>query len=203
MNKEGEPKKNPFYSRTFTSDETHEVRLYGLGGNDIYKIEGKDNGTRIRIIGGRDKDSLVNESGTRIKYYDNPGNTVSGNVRKYMSNDSSINEYNYKAFKYNVGHTIKSPFYTNTRQIHVQGGYTYTRQGWRKDPFSWSQTLKFVYSFTNKSFGGDYEGIFNQVIGQWNILLNASYDQVLKNYFVGLGNEAPYTKKSGYYTLHN
>ncbi|HTM93941.1 MAG TPA: hypothetical protein VL095_16080, partial [Flavisolibacter sp.] len=202
LNKEGEPKKNPFYSRTFTSDETHEVRLYGLGGNDIYKIDGSDNGTKIRIIGGPDKDSLVNESRTRVRYYDTPGNFFSGNVRKHLSNDSSINEYNYKAFKYNVGHTIKLPFYTNTRGIHVMGGYTYTRQGWRKEPFSWSQTLRFVYSFTNKSFGGDYTGIFNQVIGKWNILLNASYDQVLKNYFFGLGNESPYTKKIDYYTLH-
>ena len=202
LNKEGEPKKHPFYSRTFTSDETHEVRLYGLGGNDIYKIEGSDNGTKIRIIGGRDKDSLVNESGTRIRYYDNPGNFVSGNVRKHLSNDSSVNEYNYKAFKYNVGHTIKSPFYANTRGIFVQGGYTYTKQGWRKEPFSWSQTLRFVYSFTNKSFGGDYTGIFNQVIGKWNLLLNASYDQVLKNYFFGLGNESPNTKEVSYYTLH-
>jgi len=203
LNKEGEPKKHPFYSRTFSSDETHEVRLYGLGGNDIYKIEGDaNNGTKIRIIGGTDKDSLVNESDARVKYYDNPDNSVSGNVKKHLSNNPAINAYNYRAFKANSGHTIKSPFYTNTRGIFFQFGYTYTRQGWRKEPFSWTQTLKFNYSISNKSFGGDYQGIFNQVIGKWNILLNGSYDQVLKNYFFGLGNESSYNKKIDYYTLH-
>lgn len=203
LNKEGMPKKDPFYSRTFSSDETHELRLYGLAGNDIYKFSGEESKIKIRLIGGVDKDSIVNLSSFPVRYYDNPGNIITGNnVKSHLSEDTLINAYNYKAFKYNVGHTIKSPFYENVRGIFVQAGYTYTRQQWRKEPFGWQQTLKFIYSFTNKSLGGEYQGIFNKAIGKWNILLDARYDQVLKNYFFGLGNESSHNKIIDYYMLH-
>jgi hypothetical protein len=202
LNKKGEPKKEPFYSRIFSSDETHEVRLYGLAGNDIYKIEGDGgNNTKIRIIGGTDRDSLVNTSTDKIRYYDNPGNSITGNVRAHLSKDTAINAYDYRAFKPNTGYTIKTPSYANTRGIFIEAGYRYRRQGWRKDPYSWQQTLKFNYSIFNNSFGGDYEGIFNQVIGRWNILLNGRYDQRLENYFFGLGNESPNLQKISYYQL--
>ncbi|HEV8081535.1 MAG TPA: hypothetical protein VGP43_12550, partial [Chitinophagaceae bacterium] len=53
VNKDGEKKKEPFYSRVFKTGETKEIRLYGLSGNDVYKINGKVNhGITIRIIGG-------------------------------------------------------------------------------------------------------------------------------------------------------
>ena len=203
LNKEGQPKKDPFYSRTFIRDETNEIRFYGLAGNDVYRIEGNyDNDIRIRIIGGVEKDSVMNLSSGRIKYYDNPGNAVTGVIKSHLSNDSAINAYNYRAFKYNVGHTIKSPTFANVRGIFLQAGYTYKRQQWRKEPFGWEQTLRFNYSLSNKSFGGDYTAIFNEVIGNWNVLIEAAYDQVLKNYFFGFGNETVHEKDKEYYTVH-
>lgn len=191
LNKENQPKKDPFYSRTFNGNETDEIRLYGLNGNDIYIIEGDGNHKiKIRIIGGPEKDSLVNHSPGKIRYYDNPGNSVSGKVRSHLSRDTSVNAYNYYGFKANSGHTIKSPNYSNVRGLFVQLGYTYTKYAWRKEPFSWAQTLKFNYSIFNNSFGGDYIGIFNQVIGKWNILLNGRYDQRLQYFYFGLGNNS-------------
>jgi hypothetical protein len=203
LNKEGKPKAHPFYSRIFNSDETKEIRLYGLSGNDVFHIEGSGNdGIKIRIIGGTEKDSLINEStANKLKYYDNKDNIIVGRIRSHLSNDTAINVYDYKAYKYNSGYTIKAPNYSNTRGIFLQVGYTYTRQQWRKEPFGWTQKLRFIYSISNKSFGGEYEAVFMHVIGKWNLALNASYDQKLKNYFFGAGNNSVYAKDISYYRL--
>lgn len=202
LNKENLPKKDPFYSRTFRRDETEEIRLYGLDGNDIYRIQGDGNNKiTIRIIGGIQKDSVSNHTAAKVKYYDNPGNIVSGNVKSNLSADTTINAFNYYAFKPNVGHTIKFPSFSNVRGIFFNLGYSYRKQGWRKIPFSWEQTLRFNYSIFNNSFGGDYTGIFNQVIGKWNLLLNASYDQRLQNFFYGVGNETINTGNNRYYDV--
>jgi hypothetical protein len=205
LDKEGKPKNKPFYSRTFHRKETHEIRLYGLEGNDRYHIEGNGkHNIAVRIIGGRDKDSLTNESTAtagKIRYYDNKDNSITGRVNKHLSDDSSINAYNYRAFKYNTGHTIKMPFYSNTRGIHLLFGYTYARQHWRKEPYGWQQSLKFIYSITNSAVGGEYEGLFNKALGNWNLALNARYDAVLKNNFFGIGNESKMVNKLTYYRL--
>ncbi|MFL5811012.1 MAG: BamA/TamA family outer membrane protein [Flavisolibacter sp.] len=203
LDKEGSPKQHPFYSRTFLTKETKEVRLYGLDGNDVYRIEGAKNSTRIRIIGGTDKDSLINSSSSssKLKYYDNEGNVIVGDISKKLSNDTAINAYNYKAFKENSGHSIKSPYYANVRGIYLQAGYTYTKQKWRKEPFAWTQTARLIYSTTNNSFGGEYQGVFNEVIGKWNVLVNGRFDEKLQHYFFGAGNETTVAEEKPYYGL--
>jgi hypothetical protein len=203
LGKDNKPRKKPFYSRTFFTKETQELRLYGLKGNDVFRVSGNSNSIRVRIIGGPQKDSMVNESGSasHLKYYDNEGNDISGPVHEHLSSDTSINAYNYEAFKYNSGHTIKSPSYSNTRGIFVAAGYTYTRYQWRKQPFGWKQTLAFNYSISNNSFGGEYQAGFNQVFGRWNLLLAARYDQRLKNYYFGVGNETTKERAIEYYQM--
>jgi hypothetical protein len=143
----------------------------------------------IRLFGINGNDQFANAGRGRIK------------VKAYP--DSS--QYNYKGFIPNTGHAIKFPSYNNLRGIYFNLGYIYRRYHYGKDPFSWEQRLRFNYSITNASFGGDYYGIFNQVIGKWNVLLNARYDQVLKHYFFGVGNDtkAVFTPRSYYRMLTN
>ena len=40
ISKEGKVEKEPFYFRIFKQNETREVRLYGLKGNDVYRVDG-------------------------------------------------------------------------------------------------------------------------------------------------------------------
>jgi len=202
VNKHGKVSARPTFSRTFLANETKEVRLYGVGGNDVFHVLGDvDNDITIRIIGGPGKDSVVNES-DKIKYYDNPGNVVIGKVKKHLSTDSSINAYNYERRKFDKKGLVIMPNYANVRGVFLEFGYKATKYKWRTEPFSYEQSIKLNYSISNNSFGGDYKGIFNELIGKWNLLLNASYDQVLKNYFFGLGNESPHVKEISYYNLH-
>jgi hypothetical protein len=205
VNKKGEVGNAPVFSRTFSDDETKEIRLYGIDGNDVFHIQGnKDNEILIRIIGGPGKDSVINES-AKIKYYDNPGNTVTGKVKKFLSSDSTINAYNYERRKFDKKGMVIGPNYTNVRGVFVDIGYKWTKYKWRKEPFGSEQILKANYSIFNKSFGADYKAIYNEIFGKWNVLVDASFDQMLKNYFFGLGNETVYDKKIkkiSYYDLH-
>lgn len=201
LNKEGLPKETSYYSRIFYSNETNEIRLYGLSGNDIYKIEGEENSIRIRIIGGGERDSLINTSSSKghLKYYDDYNNVIIGDVQKRLSDNIAIHDYEYQAYRENSGTVIKLPTFSNLRGIFLRLGYSYTKQGWRKEPFNWRQSLIFNYSLFNKSFGGNYDAQFNELIGKWNLLVSARYDQLLQHYFFGIGNETKMVNDRIYY----
>ena len=51
INKEGEKKSDPFYSRTFKIGETKEIRLYGLNGNDVFYVDSQlTSRIKVRMI---------------------------------------------------------------------------------------------------------------------------------------------------------
>jgi hypothetical protein len=202
INKHGEVKEHPTYFRIFSEKETKEIRLYGIDGNDIFHVNGSGkNNITIRIVGGVGKDSVINES-SRVEYYDNPGNVVMGKVHAHLSTNKAINAFDDEAREWDKQGFILMPNYSNTRGVFVEAGFRKTTQAWRKKPFASQQTFKLNYSISNNSFGGDYLGLFNEVIGKWNVVVNARYDQVLKNYFFGFGNETPNVKEVSYYNLH-
>ena len=204
LNKEGQPKKNPFYSRTFLPEETKEIRLYGLKGNDRYHVRGsKEAEIQVRLVGGLDKDSVVNETSSRskLKYYDNEGNIVTGPVKSEISSDTAINTFHYKAFKYDKSSFLILPSYSNVRGIHLNVGYKAVKQQWRKEPFGSYQRFRVNYSFSNHAFGGDYRGMFTELIGKWNLAVDARYDQEQENYFFGKGNETVFDEAKLHYRL--
>jgi len=204
VNKEGQVSSNPTYSRIFNDDETKEIRLYGIDGHDVFRVSGgAENDIKIRVIGGRDRDTIINES-SKIEYYDNPGNIVTGKVKSHISNGIGINAYNNQRRPFDKKGWSLMPNYTNTRGIFFEFGYKAIKYKWRTEPFGSQQSIKGNYSITNNSFGGEYVGIFNEAIGKWNLILNASYDQSLKYYFFGLGNESPKDPDETvtYYQLH-
>lgn len=211
ITKKGKVADTPYYHRIFYRGKTDEIRLYGLAGNDIYTIEGKVNkGIEVRIIGGTDKDSITDLSSVgglshKTQVYDNPGNTItpSPETQLHLSTDTAINEYNYRAFKYNTGHVIKTPWYETPIGFYVALGYVYRKYHWRKDPFAWQQKAFAYYSISQNSLGVRYDGLFNEVIGKWNLGINASFDAVRQGYFFGIGNESANQNKSKYYQLHS
>jgi len=180
------------FHRIFEPGATREIRLFGLAGADVFDVEG-DRRIRVRVIGSRDTDTVRAEGeGKKAVVYNNPTDELAfdGQVHRRISSDTSINRYVYRAFKPNSGHTIKGPSFNNLRGIYLNVGYVYRRYGFRKAPFNWEQRLRGHYSLFNKSFGGDYYGIFHQALGRWSLLLDARYDERLRHIFYGIGNES-------------
>lgn len=208
LNKSGEPKKNPFYSRVFTADETREVRVYGIGGNDTFIAKG-NTGKRItvRLIGGpgKDKYDIPSSFSGNIRIYDNHDNDFNtGATKKYLSEDSAVHLFARKAFKPNSSGIGPRLGYSNEDRIFVGLGYKMKKQQWRKVPFGYSNDLAVLYSINQKAFSFVYKGTYNEAVGKWNVGLLAEYDQVRDAYFMGIGNNTiRFTKDKDYFVYRN
>ncbi len=197
ITKEGETKKEPFYSRVFNKNETDEIRLYGIDGTDKYFISGNVNdGIKVRIIGGIGKDSIIDESnvsgGRKTIVYDNPGNYIqaSSETKYHLSKDTAINAFKYDAFKYGKRGITPIIFFSYADRVFAGLNYKIKKQTWRKQPYGSQHNFIARYSIQQAAPNFLYSGIVNQFIGNWNLSLNAHYDLVRWTNFYGIGNEA-------------
>jgi hypothetical protein len=197
INKEDEKHASPFYSRTFKTNETKEIRLYGLSGEDVYHVDGSISPEiKIRIIGGDGKDSIINNlnDGKKIQVYDDRNNIFIGRKnRLHLSADSAVHTYNYDSYnddKHGIrplaGYSYLDPFFVGL-------GYSAIHYKWRKIPFASRQDLGVKYSISQNALSFFYQGIFTHAIGKWDLLVNADYDAVRWINFYGIGNETLFT----------
>jgi hypothetical protein len=203
INKHGIKETNTYYSRTFLTNETKEVRLFGLSGNDVYTTEGKvSNGIKIKIIGGTDKDSMIINSlaGNRTKtsVYDGGNDYVraAGRIKHYVSNDSAVHSYQYRDYTYDSRGTMAELFYSLDDRLFIGFGYGWEHHRWRKLPFAFKQAISVHYSLTQRAISFTYKGLFPHTIGKWNLSLLGNYDFIRWTNFYGLGNESPFTTKN-------
>ena len=173
--KDGELK-GVIYERTFKADETKEIRLYGLDGEDVFEVKGADSKIKVRIIGGTDKDRIINGNGdeklSKVKVYDRKKSTkVEGNEKGILklSTDPAINSYDRKAFKYDLLMPLVTAAFNPDDGIFFGGGFAYTKQGWRKEPFASQHTFKAIGAFATGSYQFDYAGDYTDVFGKWDL----------------------------------
>lgn len=193
---DGELREN-YYSRTFSKDETDEIRLYGLGDDDRFIIKGTArNRIRIRIVGGAGNDEYIDQNPgqkRKISIYDTPGDNTFETAKRTsvkLSEDPSIHEYSLSGdYRWN---TTLFKFYFNYNQndgMFLGGGPMFVRNGFRKKP---SDTHYFRGNLAPLTGAANlrYNGQWYSLFGDWdlqaraNVLLPGSY-----TYFFGLGNE--------------
>ena len=198
IGKDGDTKNKPFYHRVFKTNETNEIRLYGIKGNDEYKLTGKVNkGIKVRLIGGTDKDlyvdeSLVNGPSHKTKIYDNSGYEIAVKTKEtelHISKDTAINRYDYKYFKYNKKGIVPQIFFNNDDRVFVGLGYTTEKNKWRKSDFANTQYIDAKYSISQKGFSTTYRSNFLELLGEWNLKNYVNYDEIRWTNYYGLGNE--------------
>jgi hypothetical protein len=194
---EGKIKEQPFYLRTFYSEETKEIRLYGLDASDVYEVSGNaPTAIKVRLIGGPAKDeykdlSKIDGSSHTVKIYDNLKNTIikGSETGIHLSKDSAINQYRYDAFHYNKSGIKPLLFYSNEDHFFTGLEFGSTKYKWRKEPFAFKQKLNVKYSISEKAFSASYQATFTDVIKKWDLNLYTNYDFVRWLNFYGLGNE--------------
>ncbi len=188
------------YERLFKTSETREIRIYGFGDKDRFKITGNVNrGIRIRIIGGGDNDIIDNLSqvkghaGQTIVYDKKKSTQISGtsDTRDRTSDkDPLINLYDREAFKYNVAMPLLYGSYNPDDGIFIGAGALITTHGFRKDPFKNRHTIKADMAPISKSYNFSYKGQFTDLLGKWDLILNTSISAPsFADYFYGYGNE--------------
>lgn len=189
----------PFFSRIFTTGETKEVRLFGLAGNDTYTIDGNvSKGIKIRIIAGKEKDSITDRSVVKIgsvktEVYDDGGNTLltTKETRLHLTSDTGIHTYNYFGYLYDkkgVGPVVS---YDYDDRLFAGLHAKFLHHKWRKKPFAYQQEVGVNYSISQHALSFIYQGLFPKAIGKWDVILKGNYDAIRWTKFFGLGNETP------------
>ncbi len=195
--KRGE-KVNVYYSRLFKPDETKEICLYGLEGEDKFTVTGNaDKGIKIRIIGGKDKDKVVDDSkvkGLKRKtlVYDSKRNKMElgKESRDLTSRPPAFNTYDYYAFKYNKVIPLVSYGMNKEDGMFLGGGAVIQTHGFKKEPFAAKQKIDGKVAFGQNAFMIDYDGEFKSVFNGFDLNVLGRYSTpTYSQNFYGFGNE--------------
>ncbi len=204
---------NPLLSREFVRSETKEIRLYGLGGEDIFHIHGTANKSiKVRVIGGPGKDEIIDHSSVRhpgkhtIIYDTKPTDLKSAAESKSkISNDPGINKYDRESFMYNTYLPKPLIFYSSDDGFVASLGINWTTHGFRKEEYKGNYE---VYA-RGGTYGNVQSGIktnWKEVIGKWGAGIDIDYGHYYPYYnFFGLGNNSvkdPALFSAGYYKIN-
>ncbi len=189
------------YQRLFKDNETKEIRLYGLDGEDVFEIKGDfKSKTKIRIIGGTDKDRIIGGQ-NRLKnvlVYDRKKSTeFEGNSKgiSRLSADPAINNYDRKAFKYDILMPIANVQFTPDDGVFFGAGFIYTKHAWRKIPYASKHTFLGNFSADTEAFNFKYSGSFTDVIWKWSFNPTVVVQRpFFVNNFFGVGNQTKFLK---------
>jgi hypothetical protein len=188
------------YDRIFRRGETKEIRIYGLGGEDVFQVSGSvDKSIRVRVIGGADMDLLADSSrvsglSRKTFFYDQTGQgqfRSASEVSDRRSRDEAVNEYNRTAFEYDRLVPLLYGNYNPDDGLFLGAGFLYTKNGFRKDPFAARHLFLASMAPQAQSYNFKYEGRFTRVIGAWDLRIEG--DVKAPNYvnnFFGMGNES-------------
>ncbi len=202
-NKNGD-RQEKLYERIFLTRETREVRLYGMEGEDIFKISGNaDEGMLVRIIGGLDEDTIIDESevrssGKKTVVYDAAAektNLHTGReTRLRITDNPEFNSYNRRANDYEYDYGFKLPIIAANPDdgLLVGGLLQHTTYGFKKSPYASKHAFSLKYALETSGISFLYNGEYINVLGKWDILLNAQFNTPLYAVnFYGFGNETP------------
>lgn len=191
IDKEDQKDEAAVYSRVFKPAETKRIRLFGIGGEDVYAIDDKGTTVKLSVIGGEDRDSVIQYPGSsRIQVYDNKDNVFKTNsARFHTSSDSANHAFDYYNHEINKKGFIPDIFYNDDDRMYIGLRYGLTNYKWRKRPYANKQMLMLHYSVTQNAISVTYTADIPNVIGKWNLSLLANFDAIRWANFFGLGNE--------------
>lgn len=208
----GEKKGDPIFKRRFYTNETKEIRLYLLDGDDYAKISGEVNESiEIHIDGGEGKDEIVDNSivhgwtlgmlpissaETKTIIYDSgkkseltTGASSSVITRKFdkPENDTAL----YEPFR-DYGHDFRLLAvggYNSADGVIVGGGQSLYGYAVKYDPFLYKMDLSAAYATGHSAFRIDYHGLFHTYDKNLSYILDVRLSGIEVLRFYGIGNE--------------
>ncbi|MBC3540930.1 metallophosphoesterase [Rufibacter sediminis] len=206
INKEGRVSK-VLYQRMFKNRETEEIRLYGLGGDDVFEVTGNTKtGPMLRIIGGEGNDSISDKSRVKgpvhkTKIYDFTGEQNQIDLGQEAEDKTEafedVNLYDRDNYKIPYFGPRLSLEYNVDDGLFVGGGVLYRNHKFRKQPYASEHFLRANYAFATRAYNIRYDGEFKQVFNdKLDLGVKAAIfgPQYQINFF-GLGNETEQTRE--------
>lgn len=185
------------HQKTYHQDRTKEIWLYGLDDDDTFYSKG-ENGNKsikIKIIGGLNNDVYDLQTTKNIKIFDQKSskNTFkTTTVRKKLTDDYSINTYDFTKLKNNAFLVSPSFGYNPDDGIKVGVKNTILTNGLVRNPFTKRHIISGHYYFATQGYELNYEGEFANVFNKWNVGIDVLFTSpnFARNFF-GFGNNAP------------
>lgn len=195
--KEGEIDRE-LYRRVFRTDETDEIILYGLGGNDGFHLTGDaGEGIMVHTVGGAGDDVFSDRStvggNRKARFYDSPANEwqPAADAVATISKDPTDNEYT-GFFEYPRTYPIGAAWYNSDDGFVILGGALRREHAFSKNPFARMHTLSGSFATHTEALQLGYDGLFKEALGHWDVGFGAGFKNGnnIRNFY-GLGNETP------------
>lgn len=195
------------FKRQFLPEETEEIRVYGIGGEDDYRLKGSGQSPiKVRLIGGEQSDSFsaskAFSNGKKLYIYDSKDPqsndfSIVHPVRYRLKNDSAVHAYAYDNFVYDRKGTVVDFNYGVDRGLILGLGYLIENQGFRKSPYAYRHAFMASYLTGRESFIFDYQGMFKKLVGVHDFSIHLrSLGPRNQNNFFGYGNESVFDRSN-------
>ena len=191
--------KGDVFNEDYISSETKEIWIYGLQGDDTFKIDGKgDDLIKLKVLGGVDEDTYDFDNPKKAKLYDfkSTKSTISkSSSRKWLVDSYDINHFHYKKRKYSENKVIPVLDWVTDAGLTVGIKDIYTRYGLIQNPFTSQYILSAQYFFASSGYEINASAEFAHVFYEWNLMLEGRYSS--PNYFInyfGSGNETTFDR---------
>lgn len=187
------------FNNSYNSDLTRQLWIYGLDGNDTFRIEGEgDNLIKLKVLGGEKNDIYDFQNTKKAKLYDyeSKKNTIkTPGAHKWLIDSYDINHYDPNK------RMIRDYRFTPNGDYNSDTGFKlgvvniYSTYGLVQNPFTTRQKLLANYYFSTQGFDVEYNAEFADIFYHWNFGMTAYYSSpnFTMNYF-GAGNDTEYDK---------
>lgn len=199
VNKEGKAG-DRISEQRINPDITRELRLYGLGGADVFHLKGAiPKGIKIRIISGEGADSLIAGHSSKRKkaviWYDQvqESSQFSGNgsLKQKFSSSPSVHTYDRKNFKYNITAPLLLLTYNRDDGVFMGAGIKSTRHSFRKKPYAFQHQFNAYYAVATGAYQFRY--ILDAPLFRFHANLKAPNNT--RNFF-GFGNQTRFIRNN-------
>jgi hypothetical protein len=193
----------PLVQRLFDAQDTHEVRVYLKGGDDIAVVQGTGPIT-LRVVGGEGADVLDDTQAGHTRFYDSAGENAVRHGPGTKADDRAFVERppsEHEAPR-DWGTKWARPFWVTSGSetgLFIGAGFTREAYGFRHHPYDSRHTVRAGYATIAGKFRGEYIGDFRRPDSRAGLELYARASGFEMVRFFGFGNETTNTEPDDFY----
>ncbi|MDT7830233.1 BamA/TamA family outer membrane protein [Pricia sp. S334] len=189
------------FKNTYDAEKTDEIWVYGLDGNDTFKIVGKGKKKiKLNVMGGAKSDTYDFENPRKVKLYDYKSKDITitnPKSKKWLTDSYDVNTYDYRKRKYTENVLLPRVGYDGDTGFRIGLQDRFRTYGLANNPFSTQHTVGAEYYFATTGFALAYTPEFAHVFKNWNLGFDLGYasPNFTMNYF-GRGNGSSYDSEN-------
>ncbi|WP_424492940.1 metallophosphatase [Salinimicrobium sp. GXAS 041] len=187
------------FSRQYDEDETDEIWLYGLSGEDKFITSGEgEDLVKIKVLGGPGEDLYDFSNPKKIKLYDyksTKSTITNSRSNKLLVDSYDINRFDYEKRKYQENKILPYVDFVPDAGFSMGLRNVFTTYGIKRNPFTTQHRAGANYYFSTNGYELDYSAEFAHVFYNWNFGIEGRYTS--PNYFLnyfGTGNNTTYDR---------